>query len=245
MDEKEIQAKLLEPFAPNEIEWRIGATNANKTKGIALPYVTNRAIQNRLDEVFGIFGWRNEFKEWKDTKQLCGISVLYNGEWLTKWDGADDSNMDGTKGGLSAAMKRCATQWGIGRYLYKIPNQWVEIEQQGKSYKIKGKPPELPNWALPTPMKRVNNPEVLEVEEMPIPKHIQDVISAFSEYGITKLDLEEYTNNEAFSFTNDDIETLRNLYKRLKHGEKKTDIFPELKPAKNKVLTKQLEEITQ
>ena len=222
MEEKEIQKKLLEPFAPNEIEWRIGATNANKTKGIALPYITNRAIQNRLDEVFGIFGWRNEFKEWKDTKQLCGISVLHNGEWLTKWDGADDSNMDATKGGLSGAMKRCATQWGIGRYLYNIPNQWVDIEQAGKSYKIKGKPPELPNWALPKELQKETKNLDYEIPE--IPAHIQKIISSFGEFGIKQIDLENYLCNEAFSFTDNDIDQLRVLYKRLKSGEK--DIFP-------------------
>lgn len=148
MDEKQIMAKLAEPFPPEEIEWRVGATDTNKTKGIALAYVTNRAIQNRLDEVFGCFGWKNEFKEWKGTAQICGISVLHNGEWITKWDGADDSNMEAVKGGLSDAMKRAAYQWGIGRYLYNLENIWCPIEQRGKSY-VLAEIPKLPAWALP------------------------------------------------------------------------------------------------
>lgn len=45
--------RLREPFEPSEIEWRVGATNKDKLKGIALPYITNRAVQNRLDEVCG------------------------------------------------------------------------------------------------------------------------------------------------------------------------------------------------
>ncbi|KAG3043437.1 hypothetical protein PC121_g22543 [Phytophthora cactorum] len=114
--------RLQDPFPPEEIEWRVGSTNGDKTKGIALAYVTNRAIQNRLDEVFGVFGWRNEYREWKEKSQLCGISVKVEGEWITKWDGADDSNMEAVKGGLSDAMKRAAYQWGIGRYLYKLEN---------------------------------------------------------------------------------------------------------------------------
>ena len=51
--------KLQEPFKESEIEWRVGSTTKDKTKGLALAYVTNRAIQNRLDDVFGIFGWKN------------------------------------------------------------------------------------------------------------------------------------------------------------------------------------------
>ncbi len=148
MNEKEIMAKLAEPFPPDEIEWRVGATNSDKTKGIALAYVTNRAIQNRLDEVFGCFGWKNKFREWKGNAQICGISVFHNDQWITKWDGADDSNMEATKGGLSDAMKRAAYQWGIGRYLYKLENVWVPIEARGKSFVLK-ETPKLPTWALP------------------------------------------------------------------------------------------------
>jgi hypothetical protein len=144
----EIMKQLQQPFDPSDIEWRVGSTNGDKTKGIALAYVTNRAIQNRLDDIFGPFGWRNEFREWKGNSQLCGISVNWNGEWITKWDGADDSQTEAVKGGLSDAMKRAGYQWGIGRYLYNLENQWVPIKQQGKSY-VLAEEPKLPKWALP------------------------------------------------------------------------------------------------
>lgn len=148
MDAQYIMKMLQEPFPPEDIEWRVGSTNGDKTKGIALAYVTNRAIMNRLDTIFGPFGWKNEFREWKNNSQLCGISVLFNGEWITKWDGADDSQTEAVKGGLSDAMKRAGYQWGIGRYLYNLENQWVPIEPAGKSYKLKQEP-RLPAWALP------------------------------------------------------------------------------------------------
>jgi hypothetical protein len=142
----DIMQRLQAPFPPEDIEWRVGSTNTDKTKGLALAYITNRALQNRLDEVFGVFGWRNEFKEWKNTSQICGISVLSNGEWITKWDGADDSNMEATKGGLSDAMKRAGYQWGIGRYLYKLPDFWMPL----KNGKYLDGEPNLPTWALPS-----------------------------------------------------------------------------------------------
>ncbi|OMF47749.1 MULTISPECIES: Rad52/Rad22 family DNA repair protein [Paenibacillus] len=148
MEAQEIMKRLQDPFPPEEIEWRVGSTNGDKTKGIALAYVTNRAIQNRLDEVFGVFGWRNEYREWKEKSQLCGISVKVEGEWITKWDGADDSNMEAVKGGLSDAMKRAAYQWGIGRYLYKLENMWVPIKAAGRSHVLVSEP-QLPSWALP------------------------------------------------------------------------------------------------
>ncbi len=146
---QEIMKRLRAPFAPEEIEWRVGATTKDKTKGMALAFVTNRAIQNRLDEVFGCFGWKNEYREWRGNAQLCGISVKYEGEWITKWDGAGDTDWEAVKGGLSDAMKRAAYQWGIGRYLYNLEPVWVPIKQVGKSYVIDGPPPNLPDWALP------------------------------------------------------------------------------------------------
>jgi hypothetical protein len=133
--ENNIMQLLQKPFMPNELEWRVGATTKDKTKGIALVYVTNRAIQNRLDKVFGCFSWKNEFRIWKNG-QLCGISVKNENEWITKWDGADDTEFESLKGGLSDSMKRAAYQWGIGRYLYSLPTKWVKIKQVGKSYKI-------------------------------------------------------------------------------------------------------------
>lgn len=148
----DIMKRLQEPFPYSDIEWRVGSTTKDKTKGLALAYVTNRAIQNRLDEIFGPFGWRNEYKEWKGNSQLCGISIKHEGEWITKWDGASDSNQEAVKGGLSDSMKRAAYQWGIGRYLYKIPQTWCEIKPVGKSYALKNNPP-LPKWALPANSK--------------------------------------------------------------------------------------------
>ena len=151
MDEGAMMKLLQAPFLPEELEWRVGATSGDKSKGLALAYVTNRAIQNRLDDVFGPFGWRNEYQLWQEKSQLCGISVYdeEKREWVTKWDGADNTEFESTKGGLSDAMKRAAYQWGIGRYLYKLEAKWVPIKQAGKSCVLAGPPPALPAWALP------------------------------------------------------------------------------------------------
>lgn len=146
----DIKEKLQAFFKPDELEWRVGATNKEKTKGMALVYVTNRAIQNRLDDVFGVFGWQNEYRQWKGDAQICGISVLDEDtmQWVTKWDGAGDSDMEGIKGGLSDSMKRAAYQWGIGRYLYKMPTVWVPLKQVGKSYQL-AEIPNIPDEFLP------------------------------------------------------------------------------------------------
>lgn len=136
MAAKSIAAKLADPFDPFDIEWRVqqaGESNGKKW-ALVLAYVTNRAIMERLDEVFGIEGWQNEYQPMNDGGIICGIKCrvpIKDGqdtEWIVKYDGADKTNIEATKGGLSNAMKRAGVQWGIGRYLYRLDTTFVTLE---------------------------------------------------------------------------------------------------------------------
>jgi hypothetical protein len=163
--DKPLKERLAAPFPAEDIEWRVGKMTQDQQSGLALAYLTNRAIMERLDEVVGVMNWRNEFREWKGHGQLCGISIRQNDEWITKWDGADDSDIESLKGGLSDAMKRAAVQWGIGRYLYKLPDVWVALEK--KRIKVI---PTLPAWALPdgaTPTSKAVPPKVSSSDFVP------------------------------------------------------------------------------
>ena len=161
-------SKLKEPFPYEDIEWRLQQADKGKNGiwGKCLAYVTNRAICNRLDEVVGPENWKNEFKTGPDGGVLCGLSIKVDGEWVTKYDGAENTNIEAVKGGLSGAMKRAAaTGWGIGRYLYNLKESWAVIAPDGKKGKYTGQtkdkkyfkwdPPALPAWALPagTPLQ--------------------------------------------------------------------------------------------
>lgn len=151
-------SKLKEPFRAGDIEWRLqqsGETNG-RIWAKCLAYVTVRAIEARLDEACGSENWKNEFREAPRGGILCGISIKCGNEWVTKWDGADNTQVESVKGGLSDAMKRAGVQWGIGRYLYDLDEGWAVISEKG-TYTGKTKegkwfrwnPPELPAWALP------------------------------------------------------------------------------------------------
>ena len=151
-------AGLRAPFEPGDIEWRIGRAGKNErgTWATCFAYLTNRAIMDRLDEVAGPGNWRNEYDAAPAGGVLCGISIRVNGEWVTKWDGAENTDLEAVKGGLSVSMKRAAVQWGIGRYLYDLPEGWAIINSNGRFHgKLKDNtpfrwsPPELPEWALP------------------------------------------------------------------------------------------------
>jgi hypothetical protein len=167
---KEINLSLLkEPFPAEDIEWREqrnGVDRQGRPWAMVLAYVTNRAIMNRLDDVCGPENWRNEFSQSPNGGVLCCIYIRINGEWVGKWDGADNTDIEQVKGGLSGAMKRAAVQWGIGRYLYNLDATFAQVADSGAHRGIayandadrkarknpvyfKWNPPALPDWALP------------------------------------------------------------------------------------------------
>ena len=126
--------KLREPFRKEELEFRVGATNNDKSMGLALAYVQARAIQNRLDELFGVDGWTVSYKE-ISAGFICSLSIKINDRWITKEDGAGMTEYESVKGGISNAFKRVASSgFGIGRYLYNAKKNWYPIRQQGRGY---------------------------------------------------------------------------------------------------------------
>ena len=135
--------KLLLPFPASDIEWRTAYTNTEKTKGFAVPFVNSRAIQERLDEIFGPENWQNEFAvspsaEDNSSAYVCTISVYSpeRNEWIKKSDGSGATDIEPVKGGLSGALKRAASVLGIGRYLYSLEGKWVYIKPRGSSFVI-------------------------------------------------------------------------------------------------------------
>jgi hypothetical protein len=136
---EEIIMRLREPFGSKDIDWKVQVTTQDKGRGMAAAYLDARAVQKRLDEVVGAFNWKNVYSLWHNNSQICGISIFNaeRNEWVTKFDGAENSEIEPIKGGLSDSFKRAASAWGIGRYLYEMEGIWVDIESKGKSSVIK------------------------------------------------------------------------------------------------------------
>ena len=86
--------RLREPFAAEDIEWRMQQAGEKNGRiwGKVLAYVTNRAIMDRFDEVVGPANWQNVYREGPAGGVICGLSVRITREdgateWVTKWDG--------------------------------------------------------------------------------------------------------------------------------------------------------------
>lgn len=131
----DLLGQLAAPFPAASVSWRVGATNGDKTKGLALAYLDSRDVQDRLDMVCGI-NWQVRNPWASGNKLACEIGIKIDGEWVWRGDGAGDSDVEAEKGAFSDSFKRAAVRWGIGRYLYEIKSPWVQITGQGRSYVI-------------------------------------------------------------------------------------------------------------
>lgn len=146
----EFWAGLTAPFPVEAVSWRVGATNEKykkenePLKGRALAYIDARDVMERLDSVLGPAGWGNSYSH-AGAKTVCDIRCFVpmgaphediancTWDWVTKADGAGDTDYEAEKGALSDAFKRAAVRFGIGRYLYGLVSPYVEIEARGKS----------------------------------------------------------------------------------------------------------------
>jgi len=135
----QIEIALKRPFPVSKLRWRKGGGNKE------LVYITARDVMDRLDEVCGVDGWQTDF-DFIGDRMICKLSIRFYhkteevskfiASWITKSDGADDTSIEGAKGGISDALKRAAVQFGIGRYLYhpsafdanKKPASWATPE---------------------------------------------------------------------------------------------------------------------
>lgn len=91
-------------------------------KADLLLYKNARVDMYYLDSYIGADKWQRTHRA-EGSDFICGISIKNDvGEWVTKEDVGEFSNVSANKGRASDAFKRAATNWGIGRELYSAPN---------------------------------------------------------------------------------------------------------------------------
>jgi len=145
---------LLAPFPEYYIGWKLQHTMEDRKQGLAVCYVDARAVQDRLDDVFGVEGWTEEYTA-INGGLLCTLRTLWpGGVWVTKQSfGAAGGGRgpDVNKSSESDALKRAAVKLGVFRYGYRIPAQWVPIKKRGKGWVIAARPmlEQVAPWALP------------------------------------------------------------------------------------------------
>lgn len=147
---------FAEPFSVMDVEWKPGALNKEKTKALALAYVDSRAYIQRLNSLTD--------GNWSDDYQvillpdrvavICRLTIFNttrtgDGECLlTNVNGNDEGYVEANAVTTASAQafKRACVKFGLGAYLYNLPQKWCDYDARTRRIV---EPPDLPEWALP------------------------------------------------------------------------------------------------
>ncbi len=131
---REISTRLQEPFDPQDVDFRVqGKVNEQTGRGQVVAYIDARAVQDRLDAVVGAGNWSFDWQPLvidKGEVMIAKGTLTING--VAKSDAGTASNFEQSLGAVSHCFKRAAVHWGIGRYLYNLPMNWVIVEKGGR-----------------------------------------------------------------------------------------------------------------
>ena len=152
--------QLAEPFDPSEIKWRVTHKTQDGSRGAVIAYADPRAYTDRLNQLFTPSGWTRNY----DVTAVSAVSrqkrdkIIQTGKVLVtctltiarvgthsgsgeQW--ADEQNA--MTAAEAQSFKRASSCFGLGRYLYNLPETWVPLDGQDKPIRQ----PALPDWALP------------------------------------------------------------------------------------------------
>jgi hypothetical protein len=154
MNEERILAKVLEraskPFDPEEVEFSVKAASRDRKRALMVAHLTARSVMDRLDDMVreGLLeSWTSTFEVversaakvqtrdgGKEESRYAVVARIHlelpGGKVLVKEDVGEGDTL---KGAFSDALKRAAVHLGIGRYLYRLGEMWVDLPE-GRDY---------------------------------------------------------------------------------------------------------------
>ena len=146
-ERKRVIAQLGEPFAFNDIRWRVIQSTKDKKRGLVVPYIKASVIIDRLNSVLGEGCWSRTYQQ----RTIENIPLTVDGKSAIKgkiaiiceieipgigrnsgtgemW--SDDANA--LTAADSQAFKRSAECFGIGLYLRRVEKLWCDIGPYGQ-----------------------------------------------------------------------------------------------------------------
>ena len=138
-----VLAELALPFDPEAVEFKAGATTQDKARALALAYVDARTYQGRLDTVAP--DWRNEYiREYAGDRVIvtcaltvAGVTRQAIGECLqasARHDGSTVIEDNAATTAEAQAFKRSCAAFGLGRYLYSVPQIWADYDSGRRQF---------------------------------------------------------------------------------------------------------------
>src|ERR1035441_2046214 len=159
---RQFVAALEEPFDPSAVKWRVTNTTSDRRRGQVIAYADPRAYTDRLNTLFTVRGWTREYtvqviQNFERKGRGNGESTISGKIFVTckltidglgSHSGLGEEWADNENAGTSAeaqAFKRASSCFGLGRYLYDLDGNWVDLDERKQPLSR----PRLPDWALP------------------------------------------------------------------------------------------------
>jgi len=134
LDWKRVYEELGKPFEAGHIRVKPGKVGSSG-QALALWYIDARAVMDRLDEVVGPENWQFSWSPIPTPDGHVVIQGVLSVLGITKSDVGEAKGEDEPwKSGVSDAFKRTAVQFGIGRFLYRLPQVWWPYDEQSKRF---------------------------------------------------------------------------------------------------------------
>lgn len=186
-------ARLKEPFDAKQVRWRVTHTSKDGHSGAVIAYADPRAYTDRLNLIFTPSGWTRQYEvntlssvsRMKHDKLIATGKVLVTCaltiHGLGSHTGSGEEWADEANAMTSAeaqAFKRSACCYGLGRYLYDLPEMWVPLNEYRQPTRL----PDLPKWALPkdgSARQGVGADRFASVQRGPISQETTSKIAAF------------------------------------------------------------------
>ena len=155
---------LAQPFDPAVIKWVVKATEEGREgnrRGLVAAYADPRAYSDRLNHLLSPLGWTQEYSMHvvQDFQRknggkgtcisakvmvICRVTIFgLNTHSGTGEEWADNDNA--LTSADAQAFKRACSCFGLGRYLYSLPQVRVEVDEFKRPVVL----PDLPAWAFP------------------------------------------------------------------------------------------------
>ncbi len=158
----DVQTRLQAPFPATTVQWKPGVITKDRSRALMLAHIDARNVHDRLDAICPD-EWSFEVEVIPGTRQptvkgrltVLGVTREDIGE-------APEGDLGTLKAAASDALKRCAVLFGIGRYLYALPKQWVDWNDAKRE---PVHPPELPQWAKPDQERSAGGAHIVQAVE--------------------------------------------------------------------------------
>lgn len=153
----EVLRALEVPFDATVVQWRVTEWNEDRTCGLMMPYADPRAYSDRLNGLFTPAGWTRKYTVQASapvqrTGRGLAAKILVTCEVTIACIGTNSGTGEewaDRENALTAAeaqaFKRALSCFGLGRYLYDIDGEWIDLDRHG----VTEKTPRLPRWANP------------------------------------------------------------------------------------------------